>query len=224
MREFSSVPTGTCCVFGDSKSTPIDHLDPSVWLYNCLENAGINGIGTLLDKILAELLTLRNFGNVIPGEVEEILRNLSLQLKESKPISARRKSAQGWANRLNSRWEEGRLGPNHGAPEQRPAPQFNSQLPFLSRPITSSTSSEHGGECRCRCTESLCLLPRLTLHCARTSLRPSKLHPEQDVLSDVCAPEAPRRSQLSSSSPPSFSYRITSGVSCDSDRPVVSNK
>ena len=60
----------------------IDELEVTTRVYDCLQHAGIRTIGELTEKKASEMLKLRNFGRKSLTEVEEILLELSLTLKQ----------------------------------------------------------------------------------------------------------------------------------------------
>ena len=58
----------------------VDELELSVRSANCLQNAGIEYIGELVQKTEAEMLKTKNFGRKSLNEIKEILQDMGLSL------------------------------------------------------------------------------------------------------------------------------------------------
>ena len=64
------------------EQAPIDILEPSVRLYNCLRRSNICTVGQLLGWSKPELLRIRNFGELSLLELEQTLAKFELKLRE----------------------------------------------------------------------------------------------------------------------------------------------
>ena len=66
--------------FNDSLLKPIEDLELSVRSFNCLQTAGIQHVGDLVQKTDAELLKTKNFGRKSLKEIKDILAQMDLEL------------------------------------------------------------------------------------------------------------------------------------------------
>lgn len=62
--------------------TSIDELEFTVRSYNCLKRAGINTVGEITERSLAEMMKIRNLGKKSLDEIEEKLKTMGLSLRE----------------------------------------------------------------------------------------------------------------------------------------------
>lgn len=61
----------------------IDDLELSARSSNCLKRAGIETVGALIDKDVAELIQIKNFGKKSADEINDKLRQFNLSLKDT---------------------------------------------------------------------------------------------------------------------------------------------
>lgn len=66
--------------FNESLLKPIEDLELSVRSFNCLQTAGIEYVGDLVQKTDAELLKTKNFGRKSLKEIKDILAQMDLEL------------------------------------------------------------------------------------------------------------------------------------------------
>ncbi len=66
--------------FNEDLLKPIEELELSVRSFNCLQTAGIEYVGDLVQKTDAELLKTKNFGRKSLKEIKDILAQLDLEL------------------------------------------------------------------------------------------------------------------------------------------------
>jgi DNA-directed RNA polymerase alpha subunit len=76
--------------FTDVRTTPIDELELSVRSYNALSHDSIRTVGDLITKTTSELLRTPNLGKVSLREIEQILHQLGLKLREETDHERRR--------------------------------------------------------------------------------------------------------------------------------------
>ncbi|HBL40453.1 MAG TPA: DNA-directed RNA polymerase subunit alpha [Ruminococcaceae bacterium] len=65
-----------------NSTTAIEELDFTVRSFNCLKRAGINTVGEITEKSLAEMMKIRNLGQKSLDEITEKLRAMGLSFRE----------------------------------------------------------------------------------------------------------------------------------------------
>ena len=85
--------------FNDELLKPIEDLELSVRSFNCLQTAGIQFVGDLVQKTDAELLKTKNFGRKSLKEIKDILGQMDLELgtklESWPPKELEKKKAEG---------------------------------------------------------------------------------------------------------------------------------
>ncbi len=85
--------------FNESLLKPIEDLELSVRSFNCLQTAGIQYVGDLVQKTDAELLKTKNFGRKSLKEIKDILAQMDLELgtklENWPPKELEKKKAEG---------------------------------------------------------------------------------------------------------------------------------
>lgn len=69
-----------------ASGAPIESLELSCGLYNCLKNAGITHVSQLAGVTERELLRIKHLGRKSANELKEILAQVGIQLKSSAPV------------------------------------------------------------------------------------------------------------------------------------------
>ncbi len=85
--------------FNENMLKPIEDLELSVRSFNCLQTAGIQFVGDLVQKTDAELLKTKNFGRKSLKEIKDILAQMDLELgtklENWPPKELEKKKAEG---------------------------------------------------------------------------------------------------------------------------------
>ncbi|MFW5968249.1 MAG: DNA-directed RNA polymerase subunit alpha [Persicimonas sp.] len=85
--------------FNEDLLKPIDELELSVRSFNCLQSAGIQYVGDLVQRTEAEMLKTKNFGRKSLKEIKELLADMDLELgtelENWPPKELEKKSAEG---------------------------------------------------------------------------------------------------------------------------------
>lgn len=92
MWAFYSELTGTYYPSRYLLKKSIGELDLSIRAFNSLHNAGIHDVGTLVGKTPEELLRIKHIGPLTLTEIEDVLGEHGLELKQPEQPSVGRTS------------------------------------------------------------------------------------------------------------------------------------